>query len=329
VHGGSTVVRRIAVASGKVLAQRTIAGAWGIQRAAEDGSLVAGGDRGLDVALVASGRVDGYDGDSPTTRIALLPSALAGPLRIVRLHGNFGVDALSPDGHYLYLIQHLAGEHYKVRGYDLLANRLDPQTIIDKAEPNEAMAGLPLARTSTADGSMVFTLYRRPSGVPFVHALMATSLFAICIDLPASARVNVSDPSTWGIALRGTRLFVANASTGYVADIAVGALKVTQSAFLGAQPASATATHPLEASSDGARLYLARPQGLVAIDAATLAASAPLTTRDYGSLALADGGTRLFAAGGGSAQAFDASTGAAAGAAWTTGRSVLVGSLAP
>ncbi len=203
VHGASTLVRRISIASGAVLAHRSIPGAWGLQRAAEDGTVVAGGDRGLVVALVAAERANGYRGAARTTRIAVLPPSLRGPLRVLRLHGNFGVDAFGPSGQYLYLIQHLEGEHYKVRAYDLLADRLEPQTVVDKAEPNERMAGLPLARADSTVGNWVLTLYRRPSGVPFVHALMADSLYAFCIDLPAAARVDVADPPSWGIDVRG------------------------------------------------------------------------------------------------------------------------------
>jgi DNA-binding beta-propeller fold protein YncE len=244
---------------------------------------------------------------------------------VLTLKGNYGVDALSPDGHFLYLIQHLEGEHYKVRGYDLRTNTLNPQAVIDKAEPNEKMAGEPLARADTPDGNLVLTLYRRPSGVPFVHALFAGSLVAICVDLPKSARVSPEAPSTWGIALRGSSLYVANAASGYVAKIQIGGFRVGNSVFLGAQPATRAATHPLVVSRDGARLYLARPQGLVAIDTATLAASRPLAIRAYGSLGFAYRGSRLFAVGDGTMQAFDTESNAPDGDARRTGRLSLIG----
>ena len=109
-----------------------------------------------------------------------------------------------------------------------MADRLEPQTVVDKAEPNERMAGLPLARADSSVGTWVLTLYRRPSGVPFVHALMANSLYAFCIDLPAAARVDVADPPSWGIEVRGRTLYVANAATGFVAAVDMGTLKVVQ-----------------------------------------------------------------------------------------------------
>jgi hypothetical protein len=323
VHAGHTLVRRIAVDSGKVIARRTIPGAWGFQRAAADGTRVAGGDHGLPIAMVQADRAQGYRGNAAHTRIAVLPSTLAGHVRMLDLRGTFGVDAVGPDGHYLYLIQHLGSEHYKVRAYDLKADLLDPQTVIDKREPNERMQGLPLARTET--GNWVLTLYRRPSGVPFVHALMADSLFAFCIDLPATARVDVSVPSSWGVAVHGTQLFIANAATGWVAVVQLANFSLQRSSSLGPQPLTTAFTRPLAASIDGTRLYLARPQGLISIDASTLAPSAPLSPRAFGALALGTGGSVLYGAGSGSSQALDPLTGASDGSPQPTGRLSLVG----
>jgi hypothetical protein len=328
VHGGTTLVRRLSVSSGKVLARRSIPGAWGFQRAAADGTLVAGGDDGRVVALVAASRVSGYHGREAITRIAVLPTTLTGgPVRVLRLHGNFGVDALGPNGQYLYLVQHLAGEHYRVRAYDLQTDRLDPQVVVDKAEPDEHMAGLPLARTESTANNWALTLYRRPSGVPFIHVLITNTLYAFCIDLPPSGRVNVSDPAAWGLVLHGSMLYVANAATGFMATVDMSGPKVERTITLGAQAPHVPVTHPLATSADGTHLYLARPLGVVSIDSSTLVPDGSLSGRTFGSLALGVGGARLFAAGAGATQAFDLQSGDAVGSAWPTGRLVLVGAL--
>jgi hypothetical protein len=326
VHGRGTAVRRISIASGRVLASRTIPGAWGFQRAAEDGTLVAGGDHGLPVVLVAAARANGYRGTARTTRIAILPSTLRGPSRLLELAGNLGVDAVGPDGHYLYLIEHLQGEHYQVRAYDLRAGRMESQVVVDKREPNEKMQGLPMARS--ASGDWVLTLYERPSGVPFVHALMASSLFAFCIDLPVAARVDVSDPSSWGVVVHGTTLSIANAATGWLGVVELSTLTLVRSESLGAQAPAGRVARPLAMSPDGTRLYLARPQGLVSIDVSTLAPSAPFSSLAFGSLALGSAGTVLYGQGGGAIRALDPLTGAAEGTPWSTGRSTLVGIVA-
>jgi hypothetical protein len=300
-------------------------GAWGIQRAAEDGTLVAGGDHGLPVVLVAADRAKGYRGSARSTRFVVLRSMLRGPVQRLDLPGNLGVDAVGPDGHYLYLIEHLQGEHYQVRAYDLRAGQMEPQVVVDKREPNERMQGLPIART--ASGDWVLTLYERPSGVPFVHALMANSLFAFCIDLPVAARADVSDPSSWGVAIHGTTLSLANAATGWLGVVDLALLKLARSESLGVQASTGHVVRPLVVSPDGTRLYLARPQGLVSIDASTLAPSEPFAGR-FGSLAVGPAGTVLYGQGGGAIQALDPSTGAAEGTPWSTGRSTLVGIVA-
>ena len=327
VRGDRTIMRRIETRSGAVLARRSIPGAWGFQRAAADGTLVAGGEQLEPVALVAASRVNGYHGSARTTRIALLPYSLRGKLRVLTLRGNFGVDALSPDGTTLYLIQHLAGARYSVRGYQLdrlVRNRLSGP-LVDKREPNEKMQGLPLARASSADGSMELTLYQRPSGAPFVHALMTTGQYAFCIDLPAAARVDPSNTSSWGVAARGTDMYVANATTGWVGVIDLLHFTMDRSASLGAEASTMSSPRPLAVSPDGSTLYLARPSGVVPIASASLDAGKPLAQRAFGSLALGTGGAMLYASGGGTTLALDTHTGATSKTLQTSGGLTLVG----
>jgi hypothetical protein len=327
VHGDRTVIRRIETRSGAVLAHRSIAGAWGFQRAAADGTLVAGGEQLEPVALVAASRVNGYHGSARTTRIALLPYSLGGKLRVLTLRGDFGVDALAPDGTTLYLIQHLAGAHYRVRGYQLdrfVKHKLSGP-IVDKREPDEKMQGLPLARASSAFGSMELTLYQRPSGAPFVHALMTTGKYAFCIDLPAAARVDPSKPSSWGVSTRGTDMYVANATTGWVGVIDLVHFTVARSASLGAEASTMSSPRPLAVSADGSTLYLARPSGVVPIASASLDAGKLLAQRAFGSLALGTDGSMLYASGGGTTLALDTHTGAASKTFRTSGGLTLVG----
>jgi len=112
------------------------------------------------------------------------------PLRvreIVTLKGDFGFDALSPDGGTLYLIQHVSQQSlfkYRVRAYDLDANRLLPQAIADKRQLGWNMDGFPVARATTADGRWVYTFYSNGDNYPFVHALDAESRTAVCVGIP-------------------------------------------------------------------------------------------------------------------------------------------------
>jgi hypothetical protein len=105
------------------------------------------------------------------------------------LGGDFGFDALSPDGSLMYLIQlktpaNGSGLAYDVRALDVDTGRLYPGAIVDRREPDEKMTGIPLTRVGSADASWAYTLYAKSNGGAFVHALHTTHREAFCIDLP-------------------------------------------------------------------------------------------------------------------------------------------------
>lgn len=110
-------------------------------------------------------------------------------VRTIVLRGYFSFDALSPTASRMYLIQYTHGKsqdltHYIVRGYDLRTNRLLPGKIADRSEDEGTMAGYALTRTTSAGGRWVYTLYQKPNGGAFVHALDTVAAAAYCIDLP-------------------------------------------------------------------------------------------------------------------------------------------------
>lgn len=110
-------------------------------------------------------------------------------VRTIVLRGYFSFDALSPNASRMYLIQYTHGKsqdltHYIVRGYDLRTNRLLPGKIADCSEDEGTMAGYALTRTTSAGGRWVYTLYQKPNGGAFVHALDTVAAAAYCIDLP-------------------------------------------------------------------------------------------------------------------------------------------------
>jgi hypothetical protein len=107
--------------------------------------------------------------------------------RTIELKGDFAYDALAPDGKTLYLINHVDStnvQQYVVRAYDLAAGRLLPGRIADRTQKSWVMQGYPMARTTSADGRWVYTLYQNPGGYPFVHALDTKRGVAHCIGLP-------------------------------------------------------------------------------------------------------------------------------------------------
>jgi hypothetical protein len=107
------------------------------------------------------------------------------------LRGDFSFDAMSPDGSKLYLVNYLSLSRrnfdptkYTVRVLDAATGALDPAPVVDPREPGEKMGGIPVTRTTSADGRWAYTLY---SGAehPFIHALDTEGRTARCIDLDA------------------------------------------------------------------------------------------------------------------------------------------------
>jgi hypothetical protein len=180
--GSGTLVEAVTTRGGTVRNSRFLKGAFGIPLVAYDGS--SGGlsrnGRRLVVYEPSSG--------AKTRFVVLSPRTLRVQKRFT-LGGDFGFDALSPDGSLMYLIQLKtpasgSGLAYDVRALDLDMGRLYPGVIVDRREPDEKMTGIPMTRVGSADASWAYTLYSKSSGGAFVHALHTTAREAFCIDLP-------------------------------------------------------------------------------------------------------------------------------------------------
>jgi hypothetical protein len=108
----------------------------------------------------------------------------------ISLRGDFGFDAVAPDGSRLYLVNYLGADetHYAVRAFDVRNGRLAGGPIVDAREPDEKMVGLPVTRATSRDGRWAYTLYDDSGGShPFVHALDSLAGKAYCVDLDALA----------------------------------------------------------------------------------------------------------------------------------------------
>jgi hypothetical protein len=146
--------------------------------------------------------------------------------RMVELPGRFSYDALSPDARNLFLIQLSSdSNHYYVRSYDVAHGRLDRRIVSDAREKAGPMSGLPITRVTGPSGRWVFTLYSKPTGGFFVHALDTGDRHAFCIDLPRAG--SSSSTSTMRLQLRPGRLSVMQGSAR-LAAIDTKTLRVTK-----------------------------------------------------------------------------------------------------
>ncbi len=107
--------------------------------------------------------------------------------RRIDLPGVWSFDAVSPDGSTILAIRYLSPtepDRYEVRAIDAATGRVLTGTIVDKREPDEEMRGQPVSRAADATGRWAFTLYAKPNGAGFIHALDTVRGAAVCIDLP-------------------------------------------------------------------------------------------------------------------------------------------------
>ena len=180
VHGGTTVL-----ADGS--RRLTLDGRWGLPRVTLDNGV---GGLSADGRTLVLATEDPAHNQGRLGRASSFAVIAAKPLRlrtVVRVKGDFGFDALSPQGRFLYLIQHVSQENlfeYRVRAYDLARGRLLTRVVADKRQRDWNMNGYPVARAATADGRWVYTLYSNQDNYPFVHALDTVHRTAVCVGVP-------------------------------------------------------------------------------------------------------------------------------------------------
>src|SRR5439155_2621416 len=172
-------IERVRVRDGSVLGWTSLPGFWGLP------SPTVSRGEGLSrdgKKLIVSGA--GFGSPSP---FAVLSAKTLRVLDRFTLNGNFAYDALSPDASTLYLIQHVDASNinrYVVRAYDLRSHTMRAGRIADKTQEGWVMEGSALTRATSADGRWVYTLYQRPGGYPFIHALDTVNGVAHCTGLP-------------------------------------------------------------------------------------------------------------------------------------------------
>jgi hypothetical protein len=235
----TTKVVAIRAGDGSVLRSARIRGSFGIPAVTFSGALSGVSTDGSTLVL-ADTRTG--NGEYPLKRHSSFAVLDARSLRVrarVELKGHYTFDALSPDGSRLYLIQHVSAvklTHYVVRAYDLTRGQLLPGRIADKTQRGWVMNGMPLARTTSADGRWVYTFYDNPGGYPFVHALDTEYGVAHCIGIPWQG----SENNLWHLRMSvrdGGRTLSLHWRSGrpYLA-IAVGSWRISHPQA--AQPAS-------------------------------------------------------------------------------------------
>jgi hypothetical protein len=177
----TTTVAAVRTSDGRVLRFATIRGTYGIPLVAFDSTTEGVSSDGKTLVLAdLTGRQD-------ETRFAVLSTKTLRLRKAVALPGLWAYDALSPNGRTLYATQYFgtaANARYNVRSVSLVTGKPVGGALVDKREPDEEMNGAPWARVRSANGAWAYTLYTKPNGTGFVHALDTAKRRAYCVDLP-------------------------------------------------------------------------------------------------------------------------------------------------
>ena len=177
-----TVLAKVRMTTGEILHSRFLRTRWSVPLVAYDGSASGLSADGRTLVLIEPRR----SFPRADTTFAVLNTRALRARDGFTLKGDFSVDAISPDGRWLYLVEYLAPRdptRYLVRLYDMQRHRLLPDPIIDPREVGDVMRGMPVTRASSPDGRFAYTLYDGAGEHPFIHALDTVEKSARCIDL--------------------------------------------------------------------------------------------------------------------------------------------------
>lgn len=225
-------------------------------------------------------------------------------VRKLTLPRGFSVDAISPDGHWLYLIQDKAGQDYAVRRYNLKTGVLLDNPLVQKGE-QEQMAGTSAGAIQSLDGRWQFTLYVNSAHkMAFVHALNLAESYTVCIDLPGTGTPAQLRTYSLALPLDGKTLYAANPALGIVTEVSLGTYRPLTKRF--ATSAAARTASAAVSPSRGTLAFSAGPR-IWLYDTSAASVRGPYSAGgDVVGLGFADA-RRLFAArASGQLTAFDA-----------------------
>jgi len=223
LSNGHTSISVIDTSSGATVRTFSIPGSYSAADRGYADSMLSGDGRWL--ALRAQNTPAG------ATSIALIDTQAGKLVKSIHLNGDFTLDAVSPRGTILYLLEYYqAGtSHYNVRAYDVNANQLLQNSIVDKNDLGDKMQGEALSRQMSEDGDMAYTLYiNHVTNKAFIHILWLTDTvnnytpfpaIARCIDLPVGSSPALLHYYTLTLSQDGKTLYAANAALGMIAKV--------------------------------------------------------------------------------------------------------------
>jgi hypothetical protein len=247
--GDDTEVTAVRRSDARVVRSRQIRGRWSVPAVTLDNGTTGLSADGRTLVLVHPTR----SFPPASTRLAVLETRYLLVRRQIVLPGFFTVDAISPDGRWLYLIQY-PGDNvldYRVRALDTQTGRLAARDVVDPRKPDEQMGGLPMTRAMSRDGRWAYTLYGGGEET-FIHALDTVNRSAACIDLDMLAPDSDMSSMRLGVSADGRRISVRDRGN-VVATIDARTFAVSEpgAAAAGRPRTPAAARRPIASDGDG------------------------------------------------------------------------------
>jgi hypothetical protein len=221
--GATTTVAAIRTRDGRMLRYGTFKGGFGIPIVAFDGTTEGLSRNGNTLVLADIGA------NRDETSFAVLSTKSLRLQKTFTLRGHWAFDALSRDARTLYAVQYRgAGPNprYSVRAVSLVTGKPVGGALVDKRDPDEEMNGSPWARARSADGAWAYTLYAKPNGTAFVHALDTARRRAYCVDLPWRSSTEALSSVRLSLPDGGRSLVLSKAGMGRLALVDTRSFKV-------------------------------------------------------------------------------------------------------
>lgn len=261
-HGTTSTVTALEAATGRQLWTREVPG--GVRVTA-----VSIGAR--TVALAPSGQAPAVEG-RPRTVLRLIGRGISRSRKLV-IDGNVEPEAFSTDARSLFVVRfHPATgpTSYQVRRLDLRTEEIADVFTPDE-ELQDRMRGTARVQAASPDGTRLYTLYSHLGAdgerYAFVHVLSLDELWAHCVDLPETFADVRDRAAALTVSPDGSRLDVADAVSGTVAEVDTRTLRVTRTSHLSFGTEGA-ATHAA-AAPDGT-LHLGSGTSVTTVDRGTL-----------------------------------------------------------